>query len=57
MLPKKKNSPQADRRKKDRRKPGDQRFSGRLIGIRKGVPRQADRRSGDRRVGKPDTGG
>lgn len=45
----KKAAPAGERRKKERRKPGDQRFPARLVGKRKGAPRKGDRRSGDRR--------
>jgi len=42
-----------ERRKKERRKPGDQRFKDRLVGLKKGAPRKgSDRRTGkDRRKG------
>ena len=49
MLKKKKTTPTFNKRKPERRKPGDLRFPGRLIGIHKGVPRKVDRRSGNRR--------
>jgi hypothetical protein len=51
MLHKKKTHPEIDRRKsdKDRRKPGDQRFPGRLVGKKKGKERAGDRRKRDRR--------
>ena len=39
-----------ERRKGERRKPGDQRFPKRLVGLKKGAPRKgSDRRKGDRR--------
>jgi hypothetical protein len=51
MFKKKKGS--VERRKGERRKPGDQRFTGRLVGLKKGKTRKgADRRRGDRRKGK-----
>lgn len=51
MILKKKN-PEAERRKKERRIPGDQRFPKRLVGLKKGAPRKgADRRKGERRKG------
>jgi hypothetical protein len=50
MIFKKKAAPAVNRRKGARRKPGDQRFPGRLVGLRKGAPRKTERRSGrDRR--------
>jgi hypothetical protein len=45
---KKKTGP-VERRRKQRRKPGDQRFAGRLVGKKKGAARGRDRRTGDRR--------
>jgi hypothetical protein len=38
-----------NKRKNERRKPGDLRFPGRLVGVRKGEPRKEDRRKGERR--------
>ena len=49
MLIKKKRVMTVDERKKERRKPGDQRFPGRLVDKRKGAPRKGDHRKGDRR--------
>jgi len=49
MLKKKKAVPVVEKRKVDRRKPGDRRFPGRLVGLRKGVSRVGDRRSASRR--------
>jgi hypothetical protein len=53
MFQKKKTYPEVDRRKdgKNRRRPGDQRFAGRLVGKKKGAKRGSDRRKGDRRKG------
>jgi hypothetical protein len=53
MLKSKKKKP-AERREniKDRRKPGDRRFPGRLIGIKKRADRINDRRKGNRREGR-----
>lgn len=48
MIFKKKS--QKERRKGERRKPGDQRFAGRLVGVKASFPRKGeDRRKGDRR--------
>ena len=45
-----KKKPSKERRKGERRKPGDQRFSGRLVGVKANFPRKgSDRRKGDRR--------
>jgi len=50
MLKKKKPVSGAERRKKERRKPGDQRFPGRLVDkVYAAPPRKGDRRAGDRR--------
>jgi hypothetical protein len=50
MLIKKKAVSALSRRKSQRRKPGDQRFPGRLVDKRPGVPRKAERRKiSDRR--------
>ncbi len=49
MLKNKKHAPVVNRRKTERRKPGDRRFPGRLIDKRPGAPRKGDRRSGGRR--------
>jgi hypothetical protein len=46
---KKKNAPKAERRGKDRRKPGDRRFPGRLIDLKKGADRVKERRKAERR--------
>jgi len=53
MFKKKRAYPVIDERKGkgDRRRPGDQRFSGRLVDKKKGVKRGGDRRKGDRRKG------
>lgn len=53
MLFKKKGGPGGvDRRKKQRRKPGDQRFPGRLVDVKASFPRKkSDRRKKDRRKG------
>jgi hypothetical protein len=48
-MTKKKTDSDVKQRKTERRKPGDLRFPGRLIGVRKGVLREGDRREGDRR--------
>lgn len=49
----KKKADNVERRKKERRKPGDQRFAGRLVGRKSGAPRKgSDRRKGQRRKGK-----
>lgn len=45
----KKKGAKLERRKKDRRKPGDRRFPGRLIGLKKGADRVKERRKGERR--------
>jgi len=47
-----KTSPKNERRKGERRKPGDQRFPGRLVGRKPGAPRKSERRRGERRKGK-----
>ena len=44
MFIKKKAAPAVNRRKAARRKPGDQRFPGRLVGLRKGATRKTERR-------------
>jgi hypothetical protein len=44
MLKKKKTVPVVNKRKAERRKPGDRRFPGRLIDKRPGAPRKGDRR-------------
>ena len=49
MIIKKKAAPKINLRKKERRKPGDQRFPGRLVDKRPGPPRKGDRRGKDRR--------
>lgn len=49
MLKKKRTVPIVDRRKGERRKPGDLRFPGRLVDKKKGKPRAGSRRKGDRR--------
>lgn len=45
----KKTIPAVSKRKSERRKPGDRRFPGRLIGIRKDDSRKGNRRSANRR--------
>jgi len=48
----KNKEPFVEKRKGERRKPGDQRFKGRLVDVKKGVPRKGkDRRSGKDRRG------
>ncbi|HEY5038132.1 MAG TPA: hypothetical protein VIJ93_03565 [bacterium] len=49
MLKKKKNTRTVNQRKAQRRKPGDLRFPGRLIGKREGIPRKGNRRLHERR--------
>ncbi|GEM_PF-6211103 len=50
MLKKKTQASIVEKRKKERRKPGDQRFPGRLVDkVYAAPPRKGDRRAGDRR--------
>ena len=49
IFKKKETYPAVERRKGERRKPGDQRFSRRLVGVRSGVQRGPDRRKRERR--------
>jgi hypothetical protein len=44
MLKKKRTAPVVNKRKAERRKPGDRRFPGRLIDKRPGAARKGDRR-------------
>jgi hypothetical protein len=46
---KKKKGPKVERRRKERRKPGDRRFAGRLIGLKKAADRVKERRKVERR--------